>query len=102
MTLPVFFALQAPWVAIIVEQFRGEEAAVAIATVNMVSIVGGFLGPYWMGWMRELTGGYAVGLGSLCVPWLVMAAGIALVTRQRREAVRNSPVELVVATEKSL
>jgi hypothetical protein len=31
-----------------------------------------------------------------------MAAGIALVTRQRREAVRNSPVELVVATEKSL
>ena len=102
MTLPVYFALQAPWVAIIVEQFRGEQAALAIATVNTVSIVGGFLGPYWMGWMRELTGGYAIGLGSLSVPWLLMAAGIAWVTRQRREAAREAPGELIVVTEKTL
>ena len=73
MALAVFFAMQAPWVAIVTELFRGEQAALAIATVNMLGIIGGFLGPYWMGWMRELTGGYAVGLGSLCVPWLVMA-----------------------------
>ena len=81
MAMPVFFAMQAPWVATMTELFRGEKAALAIATVNMLGIVGGFLGPYWMGWMRELTGGFAVGLGSLCVPWLVMAASIAWVTR---------------------
>jgi MFS transporter, ACS family, tartrate transporter len=83
--MPVFFAMQAPWVAVIVELFRGEKAALAIATINMLGIVGGFLGPYWMGWMRELTGGFAVGIGSLCVPWVVMAASIAWVTRPQRK-----------------
>jgi ACS family tartrate transporter-like MFS transporter len=102
MAMPVFFAMQAPWVAIVTELFRGEKAALAIAAVNMLGIIGGFLGPYWMGWMRELTGGFAVGLGSLCVPWLIMAAGIAWVTRQRREAATTAPGELIVATEKSL
>jgi ACS family tartrate transporter-like MFS transporter len=100
--LPVFFAMQAPWVAIFVELFRGERAALAIATVNMMSIVGGFLGPYWMGWMRELTGGYAVGLGSLCVPWLVMAGALALATRSRSGARVESAGELLVVSEKSL
>jgi len=98
----VFYAMQAPWVAMFTELFRGEKAALAIATVNMLGIIGGFLGPYWMGWMRELTGGFAIGLGSLCVPWLVMAAGIAWVTRPRREVAMESPVELIGAVEKSL
>lgn len=79
----VFFAMQAPWVAILTELFRGEENALAIAATNMMGIVGGFLGPYWTGWMRELTGGYAVGVGSLCVPWLVFAAGLAWVMKPR-------------------
>jgi ACS family tartrate transporter-like MFS transporter len=100
--LPVFFAMQAPWVAIFVELFRGERAALAIATVNMMSIVGGFLGPYWMGWMREFTGGYAVGLGSLCVPWLVMAGALALATRSRSGARVESAGELLIVSEKSL
>jgi len=98
----VFYAMQAPWVAMFTELFRGEKAALAIAMVNMLGIIGGFLGPYWMGWMRELTGGFAIGLGSLCVPWLVMAAGIAWVTRPRRQVAMESPVELIGATEKSL
>jgi ACS family tartrate transporter-like MFS transporter len=97
----VFFAAQAPWVAIFAELFRGEHAAFAIATINMFAIAGGFVGPYWMGWMRELTGGYAVGVSCLSVLWLVMAAGVAWVTRPRREAAEASG-ELVVATEKSL
>ncbi len=79
--LPVFFVMQAPWVAILTEVFRGEQAALAIAAINMVAIVGGFAGPYWMGWMRELTGGFAVGIGALCVPWLVMAGSLAWVMR---------------------
>lgn len=81
LALPVFFSMQAPWVAVFVELFRGEQAALAIATVNMLSIVGGFVGPYWMGWMRELTGGFAVGIGALCVPWLLMAGSLAWVMR---------------------
>ncbi len=102
MALPVFFAMQAPWVAILTELFRGEKAALAIAATNMLGIIGGFLGPYGMGWMREMSGGFAVGIGSLCVPWLMMAAGIAWVTRQRREVAMEAPGELIAATEKSL
>jgi ACS family tartrate transporter-like MFS transporter len=89
MAMPVFFAMQAPWVAIFTELFRGEKAALAIATINMLGIVGGFLGPYWMGWMREVTGGFAVGIGSLCVPWLVMVVSLAWATRPRPENVTN-------------
>ena len=92
---PVFFAMQAPWVAIVTELFRGERAALTIATVNMLGIVGGFLGPYWMGWMREVTGGYGVGLGSLCVPWLVMGACIAWVTRPRVRKVTSADEKML-------
>ena len=100
MAMVVFFSMQAPWVAILTELFRGEKAALAIATVNMMGIIGGFLGPYWMGWMRELTGGFAVGIGSLCVPWVVMAVSIAWVTRHPekvtnlREKMLNAAPEL--------
>jgi MFS transporter, ACS family, tartrate transporter len=102
LTMAVFYAMQAPWVAILTELFTGERNALAIAAINMMGIVGGFVGPYWMGWMRELTGGFAVGIGSLCVSWLVFAAGIAWVTRGRAEVRTEAPVELIGATEKSL
>jgi ACS family tartrate transporter-like MFS transporter len=91
----VFFAAQAPWLAIVTELFCGERAALAIAMVNMFSITGGFLGPYWMGWMREVTGAYAVGLGWLCVPWLMMAAGIAWVTRPQVQKVTNADEKML-------
>ena len=98
----VFYAMQAPWVATLTELFKGKRNAMAIAAVNMMGIVGGFVGPYWTGWMREVTGGFAVGVGSLCVPWLIFAASIAWVTRGRAEAKTEAAVELIGATEKSL
>jgi ACS family tartrate transporter-like MFS transporter len=80
-SFPAFYVMQAPWVATFTEVFQGEKAALAIAAINMLGITGGFLGPYWMGWMREQTGGFAVGLRLLCVPWLLMALGLAWATR---------------------
>ena len=102
--VPVYYAMQAPWVAMITELFRGEPAALAIATINMVGIIGGFLGPYWMGWMRERTGGFAVGLGALGVPWLVMAFSIVWVTRRRQTTapIKLADGELLGIAEKSL
>jgi ACS family tartrate transporter-like MFS transporter len=91
----IYFAAQAPWVAITTELFCGERAALAIATINMFAIAGGFVGPYYMGWMREVTGGYAVGLGSLCVPWLIMAASIAWVTRPRVQKVTTADEKML-------
>ena len=99
MAMVVFFSMQAPWVAIFTELFRGEKAALAIATINMLGIIGGFLGPYWTGWMRELTGGFAVGIGLLCVPWLVMAVSIAWVTAPQKKVTNVREKTLKAAPE---
>jgi nitrate/nitrite transporter NarK len=50
----------------------------------MCGIFGGFAGPYYMGWMRELTGSYAVAIGSLCVLWLIAAGCMVWLTKPRR------------------
>ncbi len=72
-----FFAIQGPMLGVVSRVVAGDAAAVAIATINMCAIAGGFVGPYWMGWVRETTGSYAVGIGGLCVPcWL--AAGLVV------------------------
>ncbi len=72
-----FFAIQGPMLGVVSRVVPGNAAAVAIATINMCAISGGFVGPYWMGWMREATGSYAVGIGGLCLP-CVLAAGLVL------------------------
>jgi cyanate permease len=45
----------------------GTGAAGGIAFINSVGILGGFAGPFMMGWLRDLTGSFTAGL-------LVMAA----------------------------
>ena len=52
--------------------------------MNSIGILGGFLGPYWMGFARDLTGDYQHGLLAMAVPML-LAAGIMiyLSTRSR-------------------
>jgi MFS transporter, ACS family, tartrate transporter len=50
----------------------GTAAAGGIAFINSVGILGGFFGPYLMGWLRELTGSFSAGL--------MMMAGVLLIT----------------------
>jgi MFS transporter, ACS family, tartrate transporter len=66
-----YFGLQGPITSLPSRVFSGEAGAVAIAMMTMCGIAGGFVGPYWMGWMREVTGGYAVGVGGLFGPALL-------------------------------
>ena len=42
--------------------FTAKGAAAGLATINMVGILGGVLGPPFMGWARDLTGSYQSGL----------------------------------------
>jgi ACS family tartrate transporter-like MFS transporter len=63
--LVVFYSMQGPLQALMSEVVEGRARAVAIATVNMIAIFGGFVGPYWMGWMRERAGGYGPGIAAL-------------------------------------
>jgi len=63
--LVVYYAVQGPMQAMMSEVVEGPARAVAIATVNMFAIFGGFVGPYWMGWMRERAGRYGPGIAAL-------------------------------------
>ncbi len=72
-----YCAMQGPVLTVGVSALPGRAAAVGIAAINTCGIIGGFLGPYWIGWMREATGGYALGIGALILPCL-LAAGLIL------------------------
>jgi MFS family permease len=41
---------------------KGSAAAVGIALVSSIGNLGGFVGPYMMGWLKDATGSYAAGL----------------------------------------
>lgn len=60
----------------------GKSAAAGIATANTIAIIGGFVGPYWMGVAKDLTGDYQRGLLTLAIPSFA-AAAILLYMRSR-------------------
>jgi ACS family tartrate transporter-like MFS transporter len=58
----------------------GTAAAAGIALINALGNLGGFVGPWVMGWLRDLTGGYAGGLWVLAGV-LVLEAMLVLTLR---------------------
>src|SRR6185503_8953248 len=53
--LPVFWAIPAGFLT-------GAAAAGAIGLINSLGNLGGFVGPYLVGWLRQASGGFAAGL----------------------------------------
>jgi len=66
---------------------RGTGAAGGIALINAVGNLGGFVGPYVMGWMRDLSGGYVVGIGLLAA--CALASGALVLTVPAQPADRS-------------
>ncbi len=81
-------AMQGPLLILPSMFFSGPTGAVGYAAVNAVGILGGFLGPAWMGWARDWTGNYQRGLMSLVVPSLVAAGLVWGLGRGGRVAAR--------------
>jgi D-galactonate transporter len=65
--LPVFWAIPAGFLA-------GTAGAGAIGLINSLGNLGGFVGPYLVGWLRQASGGFAAGLIVLGVGCLGAAA----------------------------
>ena len=65
-----FWALPTAWL-------RGSAAAAGIAWINSVGNLGGFVGPYGVGYLRDATGNFAVALTALA-GMLVIAAILAV------------------------
>ena len=81
-----FNATAGPSWAIASSFLTGKSSAAGIATANTIAIVGGFLGPYWMGRAKDFTGNYQTGLLTLAIPAL---AGAAIVLVMRHQVVRS-------------
>jgi ACS family tartrate transporter-like MFS transporter len=90
-----FNAMQGAWLAIVQGLFRGRSAAAAIAAINTLSILGGFIGPYFMGLLKDLTGNYQRGLALLGLPMLLNAA---LMLYLRSQAVRAAKPMIAAVT----
>jgi ACS family tartrate transporter-like MFS transporter len=63
-----FNATLAPGLAVPTQFMAGRAAAAGIAAMNTITMFSGFVGPYWMGRAKDLTGSYWLGLRGLALP----------------------------------
>jgi ACS family tartrate transporter-like MFS transporter len=82
-----FMSMQAPALALPTQFLAGRAAAAGIAAMNTITMFSGFVGPYWMGLMRDATGSYQAGLRGLALPALGAAAVMFALTRSLKKRV---------------
>ena len=61
----------------------GAAAATGIATINSIGNLGGFAGPFIIGWMKEQSGEYTGGLISVAAALIFSALLVLLLARLR-------------------
>lgn len=89
-----FMAMQAPALAVPTQFLAGRAAAAGIAAMNTITMFSGFIGPYWMGRMKDATGSYELGLRGLVVPSFIAAGVMFLLTRSLARSRRAVPGSL--------
>jgi ACS family tartrate transporter-like MFS transporter len=67
--------------AVPMQFLAGRAAAAGLAAMNTITMFSGFIGPYWMGVMKDYTGNYDVGLRGLALPALLAAGTMYALTR---------------------
>jgi ACS family tartrate transporter-like MFS transporter len=73
-----FYGTKGPFWAMPPMFLTGPAAAAAIAWINSIGNLGGFFGPWYVGFMKDATGSYAGGLYGLALFGFVAAAVCAL------------------------
>ncbi|HEY6642753.1 MFS transporter [Povalibacter sp.] len=68
---------------------RGTAAAGAIALINSIGNLGGFAGPYVMGWLKDVTGTYEAGLRILAGAAFLSGALVMCVRRHAHEGIAH-------------
>ena len=63
----------------------GAGAAAGIAMINSVGNLGGFVGPFVIGWLKNVTGSYAAGLYVVAATLAVSAIVTLMLSRQARQ-----------------
>ena len=91
-----FQSMQGPALAVPTQFLAGRAAAAGIAAMNTITMFSGFVGPFWMGLMKDATGSYQAGLRGLALPCLGAAAVMFALTQSLKKPVS---VPLVAASE---
>jgi len=95
----VFFmgsnAVQAVFWLIPSDVLHGRSAAIGVAAIGSIGMVGSFIGPYAWGMAKDYTGDYQAGLLSLALPHVVAAIIVLVVRRRARSNPAGSPVPIV-------
>ena len=94
-----FNALQGPALSIPTQFLAGRAAAAGIAAMNTITMFSGFVGPYWMGVMKDRTGSYWLGLRGLMVPSLAAALAMFVLTRSLARTKANTTNSAELAGE---
>ncbi|CAJ0990815.1 Putative tartrate transporter [Sodalis praecaptivus] len=76
------YAFAPPFWALCSNLFAGSASAEAIAVINSVGNLGGFAGPFVMGWLRDTTGSFAFSLLAIAAGPALAAIGLELMKRR--------------------
>jgi MFS transporter, ACS family, tartrate transporter len=90
-------SLQGPLYSLATTFLQGRAAAAGIAAMNTIGTLGGFVGPYWMGFAKDLTGNNRRGLVTMAIPMLI---GAFIMFYLRRQAQRAPMLVTASADEK--
>jgi len=75
-----------PFWAFTTARMGGLAAAVGVALINSIGNMGGFFGPYIMGWLKNRTADYRIGLDVLALVLVVGACSMMLVRNEKSAA----------------
>jgi ACS family tartrate transporter-like MFS transporter len=78
------FGIKGPFLALITEMFAGAGAAGGIAMVSSIGNLAGFVPSYIVGWIRQLTGSFSLGLLFLAFLSLLAVVQMIVALRVRR------------------
>jgi MFS transporter, ACS family, tartrate transporter len=81
-----YYSLQGPVLALATSFLRGKSAAAGIAAMNTIGMLGGFIGPWWMGLAKDHAGTYQPGLLALVVPGLIGGTTVLMMRSKSRKA----------------
>jgi ACS family tartrate transporter-like MFS transporter len=89
----------APFWGLATAFLSGTAAAGAIALINSIGNLGGFAGPYIMGWLKDVTGTYEAGLRILAGAAFLSGVLVMLVKRQHQTDPIASPASAPITDE---
>ncbi len=89
------YALKGPFWALCTEWLAAGAAAAGIAQINAIGNLAGFIGPFLLGWIKQMTGSYSLGMLPMITLALVGAVAVVLNGRLVRAELAGQAIEVV-------